>query len=114
MTWRKRLEAFCAGYGPGFLLAWDTAPDLREDALGLAGATSHAQLCSGRVVAAKPDPDSLHSIAHEVGHAMACHTHGTAGLDNEELVTVEQIAFLVRWSRHLMLDSEHTKGQESR
>lgn len=100
--WRDPLSAFCAKHGPGFRLEWDAHPAEREDAIGLKGATSHAQLCEGNIISARPQLDALHSISHEIGHAMAAHVHGEHKREDEHLAAVEQCFFLVQLSRHLL------------
>jgi hypothetical protein len=100
--WHTFLEAFCAGYGPGFRITWDDDPHNHPGALGLRGATQFAQLCEGRIIAAKPELDALHSVAHELGHGMVAHEHSPDKFGDEHLVSIEQIAFLGRLTRALL------------
>lgn len=101
---RRPLETFCARYGRGYTIRWCPLPALAPDALGERGAAGLAQLCAGNVIAATPGSDSLHAIAHEIGHAEAEALHGQASFDAERGVLVEQIAFLVQLSTWLMRD----------
>lgn len=101
VTGFARLQQFCASYRGGITLVASEAPHEAPDTLGLAGATSCAQLVGdGRTVLAVPSIDSLHSVAHEVGHAIALLEHGD--VKDERRAVLEQIAFLVNLGRELL------------
>lgn len=101
------LEEFCASYGQGYRLVDCDEPAKAPNPVGMAGATTHAQLCEGRVVCAVPSFDSIHSIALEIGHAeAAAKDEQDASLVRYENLTtmIEQIAFLDRLCRVLLGD----------
>lgn len=108
-TWQRELEIFCSAYGSGFCLLWDDEPTGREGALGMSGASSHAQLYGGNVIAAKPTPHSVHSIAHEIAHGIV--EWQGHGFDDEKRVSIEQIAFLDRLAIALLTASAAERSQ---
>lgn len=96
------LEEFCRGYGEGYELRLTPKPEAEPGAVGMRGASPYAQLCRDRVVAIVDPFDSVHSLAHEVGHDMVAARHGQEKFDDEQLVAVEQIAFLDELVRFLL------------
>ena len=96
------LEEFCRGYGEGYELRLTPNVAHQVDAVGVRGASPYAQLCRDRVVAIVDPFDSVHSLAHEVGHQQVADVHGADKFDDERLVAVEQIAFLDGLVRFLL------------
>lgn len=103
-SWHTIIEAFCAGYGLGFRIEWDDHPSKRPDAVGEPGATQFAQLCADNVIAVVPDLYCLGSLSHEIGHAMVAWNHGEHKFGDEQLVSVEERAFLARLARLLLTE----------
>src|SRR5690606_19493852 len=73
-------------------------------AVGEPGATQFAQLCADNVIAVVPDLYCLGSLSHEIGHAMVAWTHGEHKFGDEQLVSVEERAFLARLARLLLTE----------
>lgn len=105
------LRAFCSRYGQGYELRLSSSPPTAPGAIGMRGATSCAQLCEGNVVEMCPSLDGLHSLAHEIGHAEVARIHGPEKFNDEQLVAVEQIAFLVNLAKALLTGGQLELGR---
>jgi hypothetical protein len=100
-----RLVALCQKHR--FTLVIDPEPSDRRDALGGDDLwpVLPAQLCAGRVIAAKaPSLDYVYNITHELAHGLV---HGKAGFGDEKAVLLEQANLLAEWVTQLLKEKNH-------